>query len=317
VGVTFIPRELQHGNASQAAKQPSSQAAKQPSSQAAKQPSSQAAKQPSSYVARIIGSSLLVAAGLKLYGMSVSAIPPVGVLSSPMIQSAAVLWELVLGLWLISSLVRPLSWLAALATFTLFAVISGYLGSIGQAKCGCFGTIEASPWAAFAVDIAAIAALLFTMPKRDSWRAVDVSPLFLKALPLLGGAAAILALSALGSTLTYGSISAGLAKLRGESIGAPSYVDFGSAKPGEKLEQQVEVRNWTKVPIRLIGGTSDCSFITTSKMPLTIPPGEVISVAINLKVPSSDAGAFTRSAAIWTDCDQQRTLAFRLGCRVE
>ena len=103
----------------------------------------------------------------------------------------------------------------------------------------------------------------------------------------------------------------------GESLGAPSYVDFGSAKPGEKLEQQVEIRNWTDKPVRLIGGTSDCSCVTTSTMPLTVPPGEKLSVAIHLKVPSSDAGAFTRTASIWTDCDQMRTINLRLGCRVE
>jgi hypothetical protein len=268
-------------------------------------------------VAIVLGLILVGAASLKLYGKSVSPLPSVGWLSLPSVQLAVVAAELIFGSCLIFDIARPLTWLAALGMFSIFAVVSGYLGYIGQASCGCFGTIKASPWAAFGVDVAAVVALLFTIPKRESWRAGDVSPLILRGASLLGGTAAILSLLALGSTLTFGSVSAGLAKLRGESLGAPNYVDFGSAKPGDKLEQQIEVRNWSDQPVRLIGGTSDCSCVTTSTMPLTIPAGEFISVAIHLKVPSSDAGAFTRTAEIWTDCDKHRTIKLRLGCRVE
>lgn len=126
-----------------------------------------------------------------------------------------------------------------------------------------------------------------------------------------------MALLALGSTLAYGSVSAALAKLRGESLSAPAYVEFGTAKSGERVEQQVEIHNWTAAPIRLIGRTSDCSCITTRSLPQTIPPGEILAITITLKVPHSDSGAFTRTASLWTDCDAHRTIKLRLGCQVD
>ncbi len=265
-------------------------------------------------VAVLVGGLLLIAASLKLYGMSVSPLPSVGWMSLPVVQLAVVAWELILGIWLISNFVRPLSWLVALFTFSVFAGVSAYYGIIGQASCGCFGTIQASPWAAFGVDVIAVTLLVLTRPTMQI--AEFRTPVF-TAAKLLGGTAALIGLLALGSTLAYGSVSAAIVKMRGDSLSAPSYVDFGSAKPGERLEQLAIIHNWTDAPICLIGGTSDCSCVTTSAMPLTVPPGESISVTITLKVPSSNAGAFTRTAAIWTDCSQHQTIKLRLGCQVE
>lgn len=268
-------------------------------------------------VSLLLGGVLLVAAGMKLYGLSVSPLPSVGWLSVPSVQYAAVAAELAVGGWLISGAARPLAWLAALALFGTFTVVSGYLGVIGQASCGCFGTIQASPWAAFGVDVAAVALLLAARPGRAAWQSEPVRPLFLQATKLLGGAAFVLVLLALGSSFLFGSVSAALAKLRGESLGAPQYVDFGTAKPGEVREETVPITNWTDRPIRLIGGTSDCSCITTKDMPVTILSNETYELTIRLKVPQSTPGGFTRTVAILTDCDEQRGIKIRLGCHVE
>ncbi len=264
-----------------------------------------------------LGLLLLVAAGLKLYGLSVSPLPSVGWLSVPGVQLAVVAAEFVVGGWLLSGVAKPLAWLAAVVLFTTFAIVSGYLGVIGQARCGCFGAIEASPWAAFGVDVAALLALAVARPSRAAWRSASVGWVGVRTAKLVGGAAAVLAVLAASGTLVFGSLSAALAKLRGESLSAPAYVDFGAAKPGDKLEQLVAVRNWTARPVRLIGGTSDCSCVTTSAMPLSVPPGEAITLAIYLKVPASSPGDFTRLATLSTDCERQRTITFRLGCRVE
>lgn len=108
----------------------------------------------------VLGILLLAAAALKIYGWSVSTVPPVGWFSTPSIQAMAVGWELLLSVWLLSGVALAGSWLAAIVTFVLLASISGYLGWIGQATCNCFGTIHASPWHAFAVDLAALLMLL-------------------------------------------------------------------------------------------------------------------------------------------------------------
>src|SRR6266851_8878958 len=107
-----------------------------------------------------LGILLLLAAGLKLAGKNVSAVPQVGWYATPMVQMAAVEWELVLGVWLLSGRYRIGSWLTALGTFAMFGAVSGYLGWIGVATCGCFGAIKASPWYAFGVDVAVLAVLL-------------------------------------------------------------------------------------------------------------------------------------------------------------
>lgn len=141
--------------------------------------------------------------------MSVSPLPSVGWMSLPVVQFAVVAWELILGIWLISNLVRPLSWLFALFTFTIFAGVSSYFGIIGQASCGCFGTIQASPWAAFGVDVIAVTALVLTRP---AMRTAEVRTPIVTVAKLLGGTAAVIGLFVLGSTLAYGSVSAAIAK---------------------------------------------------------------------------------------------------------
>jgi hypothetical protein len=111
-----------------------------------------------------LGSLLLAAAGLKLYGLSVSAIPRVGWFSQPWVQLFAVEWEAMLGMWLLSGSYPRSAWLASLGTFAVFAAVSSYLGWIGVASCGCFGVIQASPWWAFGIDVAALTALVVCRP---------------------------------------------------------------------------------------------------------------------------------------------------------
>lgn len=115
-----------------------------------------------------LGVLLLAAAGLKLYGLNVSPFAQYGWLTALWVQMLAVGWEVVLGLWLLSGACRAGAWVAAVGTFATFAAVSGYLGWIGQASCGCFGVIQASPWHAFAVDVTALALLAVARP---DWRA--------------------------------------------------------------------------------------------------------------------------------------------------
>lgn len=111
-----------------------------------------------------LGLLLISAAGLKLYGLNVSPFAQYGRLLTPSIQSVAIIWEIILGVWLLTGTNRFFAWLTTTATFAVFAGVSGYLGVIGQASCGCFGMIEASPWAAFAVDAVALLALAACRP---------------------------------------------------------------------------------------------------------------------------------------------------------
>ena len=258
-----------------------------------------------------LGVLLLAAALLKLGGRDVSAVPQVGWFSAPWLQVAAAEWEILLGLWLISGLARRAASLAGLVTFVVFAGVSGTLGWQGVASCGCFGTIQASPWWAFGIDIAAILLLGVSRPRADHSPRMPAGV----AVAVLIAVAA-LAVSAAAGTLVYGSPAAAMARLGGDSLHlAADYLDFGDGKPGERLTAEVRVRNFTDRPLRLIGGTADCSCVTTSDLPITLPPRGEAAVSVQLKLPES-RGRFTRVAEFWTDCDDQRTLRLRLGARV-
>jgi hypothetical protein len=97
----------------------------------------------------------------------------------------------------------------------------------------------------------------------------------------------------------------------------PEYVDFGTGKPGESLEAVVEVHNWSDRPVRIYGGTSDCSCVATKGLPVTIPPGESRQIPVILRVPRSAPCSFTRYAELFTDRAKQRTIRLRVGCQLE
>ena len=66
-----------------------------------------------------------------------------------------------------------------------------------------------------------------------------------------------------GGIMLFGSVDATIARLRNEPLSVyPSVVDFGVGKPGELLETTLEIGNWTDRPVRLIGGTVDCTCLT-------------------------------------------------------
>jgi hypothetical protein len=163
--------------------------------------------------------------------------------------------------------------------------------------------------------MAALALLALARPRWPAVRA-DLSRVPTGFAGIVLGAGLILGVSAGAATWVYGSPTAALARLQGVPLYAPGYVDFGTGRPGNELEREVAVTNWTAAPVRLIGGTSDCSCLTTGEMPLTIPPGQTQPVKVVLKVPGSAAGSFTRRAELWTDCDRQRTIRFIKGSEV-
>jgi hypothetical protein len=83
------------------------------------------------------------------------------------VRLATAEWELFLGAWLFSGVYPRLSWVAAAVTFTAFAFVSGFMGWVGVATCGCFGPVPASPWWAFGLDLAALALLCGGFPNQE------------------------------------------------------------------------------------------------------------------------------------------------------
>jgi hypothetical protein len=266
-----------------------------------------------SVVRTAVGGLLVVAAGLKLAGLAGSAVPPVGWYAQPWVQAAAAGWELVLGAWLLGGFAPRAAWAAAVVTFLAFAGVSASLGLTGVASCGCLGAVKSSPWAAFGIDAAALALLAVGRP-----RAGEPAPVH---RPVFGGvvtgaAAVLVLLGAAGSWLS-GSPGAALARLRGDVLTVnPGHLDFGPLSAGEARELPVEVSNWSDRPVRLIGGTSDCTCTTLSDLPVTIAPGDRMAVTVRLAAPPS-SGQLTRTVKLRTDHPDQPVVLVRIGCRVE
>jgi hypothetical protein len=263
-------------------------------------------------VARILlGLGLLATAGLKLYGLSVSAVPRVGWFAHSWAQLASAEWEVVLGLWLLSGAYPRLSWLAALITFAAFAAVSCYLAWVGVASCGCFGAVQTNPWWAFSIDLAVLALLLMVRPPKERY---SEGKYLLGSIPLI--AAGLLALLTAIGVLVYDSPLVALARLRGDSLLA-SDLNIEGCRAGEKIETVVVVRNLTNRPIRLIGGTSDCTCAAAVDLPTSIDPEGTAAISVRVLVPESSTGRFTRTVILHTDCAVQPRLMFYVNCFVQ
>jgi hypothetical protein len=260
----------------------------------------------------LVGSLLLIAAGLKLAGQNVSMMAQYSWLHSTTVQTATVVWELILGIWLLSQRGRFLAWVLGTVTFLTFAVVSGTLGFIGQADCGCFGVIKASPWVAFSVDVVALLVLAIAKPRWAGW------PVERSSFKLVGSCAAGLLVTLSVAQYALGGVETVLAKLRGLPFQtSPSVLDFGTGEAGTTIDRQLTVKNYKAVPLRLIGGTSDCSCLATQSLPITIPANSQAEVTIRLRIPAGTPGELARLVELYTDDPSQPKISLRAVCRVE
>jgi hypothetical protein len=282
-------------------------------------------------LSRFLGFLLLSAAGVKLYGLAVEPVASLGVFSAPEFRIGVVQFEVVLGLWLMWGAFPVGAWVASLAGFGGFAAVSLYMAWIGQASCGCFGRLAVHPWYTFGFDVLVLTALLLRRPERKPFaspapelvtRSSRASLLrsccrvILPACTGVGAAILLLASSGLWVVYQFGSPEAALAYLRGQSVSVqPSMLNLGEGFSGEVQEGSIEVANWSDHPIRLIGGTSDCSCVVSEDLPLTIPPRQSRRVSVRMRLPDV-RGIFSRSAVLLTDDAQTRRIAFRLTGRI-
>lgn len=270
-------------------------------------------------VLRSLGVLLWVAAGLKGYGLAVEPVSAQGPFAAAWVQATLIWLELLLGLWLLFGVAVAWAWLTAVATFLCFGAISLYQTWIGQASCGCFGKLSVNPWYTLGLDVVALLGLALCRPPISSSMSGVRAVLAARMAGVVATCGAILALLVillgLGSWW-FGSPQAALAHLRGEHVSVtPGLVNVGQGSPGEVCRATVEVSNWTDAPVRLIGGISDCSCVLTDDLPLTIPPGEVRSVTVQVKLPAS-TGAFSKTAAFLVGDQQLGVVPFRVTGRI-
>jgi len=115
-------------------------------------------------LSKLLGSLLIAAAILKIYGLAVDPLLQDGLVNKPWLHITSIEIEFLLGMWLLSGLAQKSGWLISIVTFGILTGISLYQALTGQASCGCFGQVKVSPWITFVVDTCAILALLFFRP---------------------------------------------------------------------------------------------------------------------------------------------------------
>ena len=122
-----------------------------------------------SIVLKILGILLLTAAILKGWQLLTEPLANKDIWSYRPLLIFTVEFELALALWLLSGLFKKAAWLASLAVFSLFSLITLYKGLSGADSCGCFGAVKVNPWITlFAIDLPAVIALLIFRPQRST-----------------------------------------------------------------------------------------------------------------------------------------------------
>lgn len=164
-----------------------------------------------------------------------------------------------------------------------------------------------------------IAVLGVGRPDLQSERENPRQRLWEAGIPVLSVASGVALLSILGLLVcqnAYGSVPAAIAHLRGERVSIqPNLVDVGDFPAGETQTVQIEVMNWTEKPVRLFGGTADCSCTVLGDLPVTIPANESRSISVQLSH-ARKPGFFTRKAAIHLDDEGYKVVIFRLTGRI-
>lgn len=130
-----------------------------------------------------VGLLLIIAAGLKAYGLWT--VPG----AHQVLWAVLVFAESSLGLALLAGLwPHVIRWVAAaaMAGFTVVAVASALRGA---ADCGCFGPVAVHPWLTAALDAVALAALLLTRPAPEPPAAPSAGRRLAVVLVLSGGLA--------------------------------------------------------------------------------------------------------------------------------
>jgi hypothetical protein len=219
----------------------------------------------------------------------------------------AVLFELALGVGLtVARRAHAGLWLVTVAAFVGFLGYNLHGLLVGQTSCGCFGAVTVRPGQALALDAAVLVLL-------SVWAAVDPgarlgASTVRQAGSFLAGYAAAAALWLLPAHLLFGSVEAAAAAVRGDAVFVePAVLDFGAQPAGTAAEATLTVRATRRQPVRLVGGTSNCSCTLLPDLPAAVPAGGSCRLRVRLTVPRG-TGAYQVRAVLWTDSETNDVL---------
>jgi hypothetical protein len=256
----------------------------------------------------VCGAVLLAAVMLKVQSSGTVVVRQVD-LFPPRARAGAAIVEALVGLWLLSGFWARGAWFAGIGLFGTLATVSGYLGLIGQTSCGCFGRVDVSPWVSLALDAVCVAALLAVRPRRTA-------ALPLPAATLVGRAGAVAAALALIFAFTTPSAARWLARIQGDELVVENTsMDAGGERSVNFHRAAVEIRNVGDRDVRIVGGTANCSCVTTQDLPVVVPAGG--STVLHIKVNHSGQGYYKHSFELLTDSKDQPRIQGDLVGRAE
>ena len=207
-------------------------------------------------------------------------------------------YEIVLGGWLLSRRWRFGAWLAALATLSVFALVTLEAVSAGRSSCGCLGAASPLPGVMLAIDVVFLALFLLQRPGWGGWPAAG--PELQTAATMAAVVAVVFAAAGAFATLRYGSIAVALADARGDALAAsPRAIDAGLGEPGSQVERQVTLRNLSETPVTIEWLRVKCDCVEHVGLPKTLEPNGECVVTVRVRLPRSP-GPFVRGGAFQT-----------------
>jgi hypothetical protein len=200
--------------------------------------------------------------------------------------------------------------------FLVLGAVALLQGLGGSSSCNCLGPIPVTPWQAVTFDCAAVLALLIFRPCSGCSSASWGLSVF---APHIAGALSILLVVAGVASYRFGSVTAALARLRGDAVVVvPTSLDAGEGALGEVRTVLVRLVNLTDHPIPITGSWPSCGCILLDEPPFTLPAGESrkLRVMVLFSPFRSERDSFARRVALYTNQSKQVTVNFWLTGRI-
>lgn len=103
---------------------------------------------------------LIVSGALKAHQLATEPVAETNLLTSKSFLILIIHCEWVLAAWLLAGICRRAAWWTSIGAFSVFATVALTHVVRGDVSCGCFGSLNVSPWVSLAIDVVAISALL-------------------------------------------------------------------------------------------------------------------------------------------------------------
>ncbi len=262
---------------------------------------------------RTVALVLLLAAALKLHALLGDPLASHSFLASPRAELLVIQLEAVLGLALVGAVATRLTWLASLGFFAVVLAVATYQGWTGQSRCGCLGRVEVHPWTMAVFDAVMLAGLLLAYPGAGQHQDYFGPGKLVRRLAVVGLVLVVLLGGMVGATP---SPARTLAWLRGQPLLVhPFLSELGEGRPGEWRAFRLQILNFSDQPVRILGGSQNCSVQATETMPVSIPAGGSAELTVLGRF-TGEPGRFQQQFVWYTDLRQQPVIFARFPGRV-